>query len=84
MTFVLTSPAFLNGETIPAKYTCDGNRELSPPLAISGAPEGTKSFALIMDDPDIPQVARDAHGIETFDIGCDEGRSAYCPRAVFH
>lgn len=67
MTFILTSPAFENGEEIPEKYTCDGSRELSPALAWSGAPEETKSFVLIMDDPDIPQVVKDARGIEAFD-----------------
>jgi len=36
---------------MPSKYTCDGEN-ISPPLRISGVPEGTKSFVLIMDDPD--------------------------------
>ncbi|MDE2039759.1 MAG: YbhB/YbcL family Raf kinase inhibitor-like protein [Elusimicrobia bacterium] len=49
----LTSPAFQNGGTIPKKYTCDGQDE-SPPLDWSGLPEGAKSLALIMDDPDAP------------------------------
>ncbi|HQT82998.1 MAG TPA: YbhB/YbcL family Raf kinase inhibitor-like protein [Candidatus Paceibacterota bacterium] len=52
---------------IPAKYTCDGDGELSPPLAWSGAPEGTKSFVLVMDDPDIPQFAKEKFGIDVFD-----------------
>ncbi len=47
----LTSAAFSDGRTIPAKHTCDG-RNISPPLAWSPVPPGTKSFALIMDDPD--------------------------------
>ncbi len=63
----LASPAFENGGRIPAKYTCDGERQLSPPLAISGVPEGVKSLALVMDDPDIPQAVKDARGIEVFD-----------------
>jgi len=66
-TLSLTSPAFEHNGTIPAKYTCDGDRELSPPLAIGGVPEGTKSLVLIMDDPDIPQIVKDSHGIEAFD-----------------
>ena len=49
----LTSPAFSEGEAIPGKHTCDGE-DLSPALAWSAPPEGTQSFALIMDDPDAP------------------------------
>ena len=57
-TLTLQSSAFENGATIPSKYTCDGDRTLSPPLSISGIPEGTISFALIMDDPDVPKARR--------------------------
>lgn len=53
MALTLTSSAFQAGQSIPKEYTCDGT-DLSPPLAWSGAPEGTKSFAMIMDDPDAP------------------------------
>ncbi len=53
MAFELTSPAFKNGEEIPVKYTCQGE-DISPPLKWSGVPEGTKSLALIVDDPDAP------------------------------
>ncbi|OGT49488.1 MAG: hypothetical protein A3E82_04605 [Gammaproteobacteria bacterium RIFCSPHIGHO2_12_FULL_38_11] len=49
----LTSNAFLNGEFIPTQYTCDGN-DLSPQLHWTGEPENTKSFVLIVDDPDAP------------------------------
>ena len=48
---ILTSPAFENGGTIPQKYGYKNNN-LSIPLKISEIPEGTKSLALIMDDPD--------------------------------
>ncbi len=51
--FTLTSPSFAHEQAIPSKYTCEG-ADLSPPLAWSGAPAGTKSFALIVDDPDAP------------------------------
>lgn len=51
--FVLESPAFKNGEAIPAQYTAQGP-DLSPPLAWSGVPAGTESFVLIVDDPDAP------------------------------
>jgi Raf kinase inhibitor-like YbhB/YbcL family protein len=49
----LTSTAFNEGAAIPAKYTCD-DKNLSPPLKWSGVPSGTKSLALIADDPDAP------------------------------
>jgi len=49
----LTSTAFENGGKIPSSYTCDG-RNVSPPLEWNSIPEGTKSFALICDDPDAP------------------------------
>ena len=53
MAFTLTSSAFQEGETIPRQFTCDGDG-LAPPLAWLDAPGGTRSFALIMDDPDAP------------------------------
>ncbi len=53
MRLALSSPAFAHGQSIPRKYTCDGE-DVSPPLSWSGAPPGTKSFALIADDPDAP------------------------------
>jgi Raf kinase inhibitor-like YbhB/YbcL family protein len=49
----LTSPAFDQGATIPAKYTGEGD-DISPPLAWSELPEGTQELALICDDPDAP------------------------------
>jgi Raf kinase inhibitor-like YbhB/YbcL family protein len=49
----LTSTAFVSGGAMPSRYTCDGE-DLSPPLAWRGAPEGTRSFALLVDDPDAP------------------------------
>jgi hypothetical protein len=53
MTIELTSTAFREGETIPKQYTGDG-KDTSPPLKWGQPPEGTKSFALICDDPDAP------------------------------
>lgn len=49
----LSSRAFTNGGTIPRRYTCDGGNT-SPQLAWQGMPTGTKSLALIMNDPDAP------------------------------
>ena len=51
--FSLQSPAFKAGGIIPDLNTCRGE-DASPPLAWTQAPRGTKSFALIMDDPDAP------------------------------
>lgn len=53
MEFRLTIPAFREGETIPRLHTCDG-ADLSPALEWEGEPAGTRSFALIVDDPDAP------------------------------
>ena len=58
----LTSSAFENSGMIPAKYTCDGDRTINPPLEISGVPETVKSLVLIMDDPDVPKVLH-ANGV---------------------
>lgn len=53
LALTLTSSAFPPRGSIPREYTCDGD-DLAPPLEWSGAPPGTKSFALIVDDPDAP------------------------------
>jgi Raf kinase inhibitor-like YbhB/YbcL family protein len=53
MALEITSPAFKNNEFIPSKYTCQGE-DVSPALAWSKAPAGTKDFVLIVDDPDAP------------------------------
>ena len=52
----LTSSAFEHLGGIPKRHTCDGE-DVSPPLAWSGVPAGTRSFALIVDDPDAPDPA---------------------------
>jgi Raf kinase inhibitor-like YbhB/YbcL family protein len=49
----LTSPAFVDGASIPNRYTCDGE-DVSPPLTIEGVPEGAAALVLVMDDPDAP------------------------------
>jgi len=53
MVLQISSTAFSEGGTIPKKFTCDGP-DASPQLSWGGAPAGTQSFALIMDDPDAP------------------------------
>ena len=52
-TFNLFSDAFLAGDIIPIRHTCEG-KDISPPLTWGDPPEGTQSFALICDDPDAP------------------------------
>jgi len=52
----ISSPAFPNNGSIPAKFTCEGP-DVSPALAWSGVPAGTKSLALVVDDPDAPDPA---------------------------
>lgn len=49
----ITSTAFSDGGMIPKDYTCDG-KDISPPLAWTNVPKGTKSLAIICDDPDAP------------------------------
>lgn len=49
----LTSDAFRNGQPIPAQYTCDG-ADQTPALRWGEPPQGTKSFAIVIDDPDAP------------------------------
>ena len=53
MSMILSSPAFSPNEEIPETYTCDGS-DISPPLKWADIPAGTRSLALIVDDPDAP------------------------------
>ena len=57
MSFQLKSSAFNESGKIPKKYTCESD-DLSPPLEWTGAPDNTRSFALIVDDPDAPDPAK--------------------------
>jgi Raf kinase inhibitor-like YbhB/YbcL family protein len=56
MALSLTSPVFQQNGLIPKLYTCQG-RDISPRLVWGGLPDGTKSVALIVDDPDAPDPA---------------------------
>jgi len=56
MPLTLSSPAFTDHASIPVQYTCQGE-DVSPPLTWSGAPDGTRSYVLIVDDPDAPDPA---------------------------
>jgi Raf kinase inhibitor-like YbhB/YbcL family protein len=55
--FTLESSAFRPQTEIPQRYTCEG-RDTSPPLAWRNAPAGTKSFVVLVDDPDAPDPAK--------------------------
>ena len=66
--FSLSSPAFPNDGAIPSKFTCDaGMTNPSPALSWSDAPAATKSFALILHDPDAPLAGGFTHWV-LFDI----------------
>jgi Raf kinase inhibitor-like YbhB/YbcL family protein len=56
MAFQLTSASFKPNQSIPSRHTCEGS-DVSPALAWSGAPAVTKSYALVVDDPDAPDPA---------------------------
>jgi len=56
MALSITSSAFGHEESIPARYTCEGEN-VSPPLSFSNVPQQTKSLVLIVDDPDAPDPA---------------------------
>jgi Raf kinase inhibitor-like YbhB/YbcL family protein len=68
MTFILTSPAFANGEPIPPRHAKGGDN-VSPPLAWEDVPAGTRSFALILEDPEAPFVT--VHHWAVYDIPGD-------------
>lgn len=53
-TLKVFSTAFSHNGHIPAEYTCDG-KDINPPIEVADIPEGTKSLAMIMEDPDAPR-----------------------------
>ena len=84
-TLTVTSPAFNQGQRIPAKFTCEA-QDVSPELKWSAVPAGTKSIAVLVDDPDAPvgnwshwvlwNVPAEATGLFAF----TSGQSAYDAR----
>ena len=62
MTISITSPAFADGERIPKRFTGEGE-DISPPLAWSNLPEGTKELVIICEDPDAPTAEPWVHWV---------------------
>jgi Raf kinase inhibitor-like YbhB/YbcL family protein len=56
MSLTINSPAFDSSGAIPRRYTCDGDGR-SPPLQWAGVPDGARSLALVVEDPDAPDPA---------------------------
>lgn len=54
MGFTIESPAFAEGAAVPKQFTCDGD-DAPPVITLSDPPEGTRSFAVVMEDPDAPK-----------------------------
>jgi Raf kinase inhibitor-like YbhB/YbcL family protein len=71
----ITSPAFSEGDTVPVRFTCDGD-DVSPPLAWSAVPEGTSELRLSVTDPDAPGGTFThwlVTGMDPTSSGVDEG-----------
>jgi Raf kinase inhibitor-like YbhB/YbcL family protein len=79
---VVSSSAFENHARIPEQHSGDGD-DVSPPLRWTGAPAGTRSFAVVMHDPDAPLVDGFTHwvlyGIPGKDTSLEEGTEEYTP-----
>jgi Raf kinase inhibitor-like YbhB/YbcL family protein len=76
--FALESSAFANAQAIPNRHGCEGD-DVSPPLRWSNVPEGTRSLALVVDDPDAPDGVFThwiAWGLDPVAEGLDEGEHA--------
>lgn len=74
-TIEVTSDAFQDGGTIPARFTCDGE-DLSPPLTWSNVPDDTEEIAVVVEDPDAPQgtfVHWVVAGIDPMTVGLEVG-----------
>jgi Raf kinase inhibitor-like YbhB/YbcL family protein len=76
--FALESSAFQNAEAVPSRHTCEGE-DVSPPLRWTNVPEGTRSLALVVDDPDAPGRVFThwiAWGLDPASSGLGEGEGA--------
>jgi Raf kinase inhibitor-like YbhB/YbcL family protein len=79
MAFAIKSAAFAQGAPVPKQFTCDGN-DAPPPIKVSDPPEGTRSFVVIMEDPDAPKgtfthwLAYDIPATKT-DLQVDAGKT---------
>jgi hypothetical protein len=84
--FALTSDAFVNAQTIPARHTCDGE-DIAPPLRWTNVPDEAVSLALLVDDPDAPSgdfthwvawgLAPGADGLREGERAPSEGRNDF-------
>lgn len=77
-TFALESSSFDNGQAIPSRHTCEAE-DVSPALRWTDVPEGTRSLALVVDDPDAPGRVFThwvAWGLDASADGLGEGQSA--------
>jgi Raf kinase inhibitor-like YbhB/YbcL family protein len=79
MAFDLRSSVFHENQAIPKKYTCDGS-DVSVPLSWSNPPQGTKSFAIIADDPDAPRGTWVHWVLYDLPAGISELEEAVLPR----
>ncbi|HSP16395.1 MAG TPA: YbhB/YbcL family Raf kinase inhibitor-like protein [Thermoanaerobaculia bacterium] len=78
----ITSSAFSEGASIPAKYTCDGGDAI-PPLRFEDVPEEAASLALVMDDPDAPGGTWDHWVVWNIPRDTAEVREGLAPKGVF-
>lgn len=84
MTLTVTTPAFTPNGRIPNRFTRDG-ANVSPPLEWQGAPEGTRSYAIVVEDPDAPSGTFRhwaAYNIPADTRRLDEGAGSHQTRPV--
>ena len=77
----LISPAFAPEGRIPREHTGEGD-DVSPPLAWSNVPDGTRSFAVICHDPDAPLIAAGAYGFVHWVLYNIPAAATHLPKAT--